>query len=270
MKEQEEKFNIDLKGRLREYLPVLFEFIDIEDFTTNQWETLNNNFVAKYLERRTLYETAGNYLLIRPNIYDIITAKLKGDKPSVLFLDFIKKALEELSDNLDVAGKKSIIKTLYGLLVSYDHRFLDYLGELLTLNNILKSKKYKLIKVESCIVNEKTGDFLFQRIEDGYHDLVEVRSFHINEANTKLEDLFSKKLKAKIMEKTGGEPNYNKFYLIPIVWASVEDLRRVLTVFNDGATFKIQDVLEPVAYACLTTADGAVVYKFGTLSTLPI
>lgn len=85
MENPKDQIVVDLKTRLRKYLPILFEFLDIHDFTIEQWRTLNQNLADRHYERLTKYEQANNYLLVKPNIYDMISASLNGHQPAIIF-----------------------------------------------------------------------------------------------------------------------------------------------------------------------------------------
>lgn len=263
-----EQIVVDLKWRLRQYLPILFEFLDVHDFSQEQWKKLNDNFLKQYHRRQRDYAAAGNYLEVIPNIYDLISAELKGNESATVFMTFLRKVLEELADYLSDREKKLIIKNLFDLMISYDQRFLNFLGELLVLNSIVKTRLYTLVEVESRIVNEKSADFLFKRKDNLALHLVEVRSFHVSEKNTRLQELFTKKLNEKIAEKVDNELEYNSFLLVPMIWAPIDDLRRVKDVYNDGKTFQIKNVAEPVSYISGKYQNGTITYMFGTLSTL--
>jgi hypothetical protein len=155
------------------------------------------NFIAIYQERKEKYHANNNYLQVKPNFFDIVTAKLRGDTAAIKFFDFIRKLLEELDMKLNNTEKSLITDTLYSLLISFDNRFLNFLGELLVLNSINGNPKFRLKAVECLIVDNHKADFLFEFNNKSLH-LLEVVNFHLNEHNTKLDELFERKLTAKI------------------------------------------------------------------------
>jgi len=260
--------DLDLKSRLRQYLPVLFEFLDVEDFEPEQWDKLTANFTDRFLKRKAEYEANNNHLIIERDIYGVITGKLNGERSATLFLDFIRKALEELAGRLTTDEKKLIKKTLFGFLISHDFMFANYLGELLVLNSITKSNSFNLKSVESSIVGDLTADFLFEKTDGTGNELIEVVNLHIDESHTNLVKHLTKKYKRKLADKRGGHIAYNKFTLIPVIWAPFNDLQRVYDIYQNGTIRNIPYVLEPVAYSCTTMKDGEIIYKFGTISTL--
>jgi hypothetical protein len=260
--------DLDLRARLRNYMPVLFKFFDVKDLTTDQWSTLESNFTEVYKQRKAKYEANNNYLQVKPNFYDIVTGKLRGDEAPTKFFDFIRKLLEELDIKLEPAEKSLIVDTLYNLLINFDNRFLNFLGELLVLNSLKANRKFVLKKVESQIVDDKNADFLFEYEGKSLH-LIEVVNFHIDDHNTKLSELFERKLTAKVQKKTNGKQVYNNFSLVPVIWAPYVDLERVLGLFQqNGKICSLPNVWELVAYMAATYPDGAILYRFGTLSTL--
>lgn len=268
MESDAEDLEIDLKYRLGVYLPMLSEFLSVQDFKPEQWDKLNSNFHERHLERKKEYLSNDNHLQVSANIYDIITEKLKGNLNGVKYLEFITKTLEELSDHLSDSGKKAINKTIYDFLISYDHRFRNYLGELLVLNSVIKGNIFSLETVESHIVNNQTADFLFSRKDGRGHQLVEVVNLHITGEHTMLETYLPKSFSRKLAKKTDGETVYAEFILIPVIWAAPVDLLRVLDTWKTMDKTDLKNVCEPVSYLCLTSAEHQVFYKFGTLSTL--
>jgi hypothetical protein len=262
------QLDLDLKSRLRQYLPVLFEFLDVEDFEPEQWDKLTANFTDRFLKRKAEYEANNNHLVVERDIYGVIIGKLKGERSATLFLDFIRKALEELAARLTADEKKLVKKTLFGFLISHDFMFANYLGELLVLNAITKSNSFILKSVESSIAGDLTADFLFEKADGSGNELIEVVNLHIDESHTDLVKHLTKKYRRKLANKRGGHAAYNKFTLIPVIWAPFSDLQRIYEIYQNGDIQKIPYVLEPVAYSCTTMTDGGIIYKFGTISTL--
>ena len=262
MPEPVNPLDLDLKARLRQYLPVLFEFLDVEDFEPEQWAKLTANFTDRFLKRKAEYEANNNHLIIERDIYGVIVGKLNGERSATLFLDFIRKALEELADRLTNNEKKLIIKTLYGFLISHDFKFANYLGELLVLNSITKSNSFILKSVESSIVGDLTADFLFERTDGTGNELIEVVNLHLDETHTNLVKHLTKKYRRKLKDKRGGATTYNKFTLVPVIWAPFSDLQRVLGIYQTGAIKKMAYVFEPVAYYSTKKTYGEIIYKF--------
>ncbi|MBB5396686.1 hypothetical protein [Mucilaginibacter sp. AK015] len=263
-----ENLDLDLKGRLQSYLPVLFDFLSVRDFDSAQWLKLESNFKQRYLQRKADFEANNNYLLVKRNFFDLITGKLRDERAAVIFFDLVKKLLEELADRFTGEEKKQVIPTLYNLMIADDEKFLNFLGELLVLNAVTKGGNFRLIEVESTIVGDLSADFLFERTSDGGKELIEVTNIHIDEKNTRLDERLSSQYARKFQKKTRGAAIFNKFLLVPVIWAPYTDLRRILDLYQGGTMAQNPEVLEPVAYIALTMPDGGIVYQFGSLSTL--
>lgn len=82
---------IDLKNRLSEYIPILFEFLGDE---TISWSKINSQFMKNLDSRKRLYAANDNYLLIEASFYDIISEGINGNKSALRIFSFINKLLE--------------------------------------------------------------------------------------------------------------------------------------------------------------------------------
>jgi len=260
--------SINLEVMLKSHLPIIFELLNEQKLTNYQWKKLNRNFIRIYEKRKKEYFKNNEYLLVKSNIYDLITSSIKGELKATMLLAFIKKTLEELTDNLSISEKKKLRTTVYNLLVSFDSKYYNYLGELLILNNLLRSKDYYLSEIESKIVNKKTADFLIKKRDDTESHLIEVVNVHVEDAHIDLDKLLTDKLVAKLNDKRDGETTYLDFKLVPVIWTSYENLRRVENLYKNGFSISFESVWEPTAFAMFTYPENRVIYRFGNISTL--
>jgi uncharacterized coiled-coil protein SlyX len=266
MKEQNEA--LDIKGRLRTYLAVIFEFFDVSDLKAEQWTKLEINFKERHENRKKDAEAKIDPLEIKPNFFDLVLAKLNGDAIAIKFFDLIKKLLEELADRFDDSEKAMLNKTLYNLLISPKEDYLHFVGELLVLNGLTKSGNFKLLSLESTIAGNRSADFELQHLSSGRKMLVEVTNLHLDEGNTRLVTRLKDHYDRKLDKKIQGETSYNHFSLVPVIWSPVADLERVWKLYQEQQVTNPVNVLEPSAFVTVTDAEGRVDYRFGTISTL--
>ena len=131
-----------LKKRFEEYLPSLLELIS-GDFG---WHSLDNSFKANYEKHKKLYND-GEQQMLKRNIYNTISGAINGNNPDLAFHFYLDNLFKSLSLNLDLNGKIWIKKNLKDLLLW--EGFLETLGELSVLNNLMDTKVYRLIETEA-------------------------------------------------------------------------------------------------------------------------
>ena len=97
-------------------------------------------------------------------IYDTIVQANKNIPQAYRYLHFINKLCGELSGLLTEKEKKLIRKNVYNMLVSFDLKYLNFFGEILVLNSLMKTKQYRLHDVEMKLSNGKEVDFVLKNI----------------------------------------------------------------------------------------------------------
>lgn len=259
---------VDVEPKLREHFPILFELLQGERF---DWKKINTKFSETHLTRLTNF-IHGNNELIEANFFDVLTEHWKGNKKGTRMLNFFRSLLADINRNLDVTAKKKIKKTLYNILIEFDLNYLNYIGELAVLNLFIRNKEYKLNRIESPLGNKKNADFLFDRTDGNGSVLVEVvnvrpKVFPKNHSGIK--NLFEEKFTEKNLLKTGGELRFLKYFLVPVVWGTSEELRRTADFLKVGTKINMPNVTELCAYC--TFSDGqenGSIHKFGPLNTM--
>lgn len=260
--------DFNLKHFLEINLPIIFELLVGNELSNSQWQNLSRKFNLKHQKRIAEYNANNNYLLVERNLYDLILSSLKGELQSSMFFSFIKKVLEELTDNLSIDERKKLRKTIFDFLVSFDAKYYNYLGELLVLNNLLSNPDYELLDIEVEIINNKSADFLIGKKNSNETHLVEVVSIHIGDEHNDLEKAIQKKLSKKVLSKTDGIKSHRPFILIPVVWASYKNLRRIEKWYTERSNSPYPNVKELTAFAMFTYDNNKTFYRYGNISTL--
>ena len=259
----------DVIGRLKSYVPSLFELLGDNELN---WGTIEKQFNNKFTELEKKYEDSGNPITTKVSFYGIITATIQGDNSAFYLFDFIDKLFQELTDKLTVSEKKLVRKNIFDLLVSMDEKFLNYLGELALLNQIIKSGNFRLLNVENPLRSKNEGssiDFKLQNTNSGGVMLVEVVNVHLTENNTEdsfqVQRLLEQKLKEKYL-KTANKSNI-EFQLAPVLWGSHKWIKRILDHYlNEKVSFR--NILTPSCFIPFIDSEGNPVYKFGTIDTI--
>jgi hypothetical protein len=259
---------VDVEPKLREHFPILFELLEGERL---DWGKINTKFSETHLKRLTDF-IHGNNELIEANFFDVLTEYWKGNKQGIRMLNFFRSLLDDINRNLDIADKKKIKKTLYNLLIEFDLNYLNYIGELAVLNSFIRNREYRLNRIESPLGNKKKADFLFDRCDGKGPVLVEVvnvrpRVFPQDHSGLKI--LFEEKFEEKNLLKTGGDLRFLKYFLVPVIWGTSEELKRTADFIKVGPKINMPNVTELCAYCTFDDdQENGIIHKFGTLSTM--
>jgi hypothetical protein len=256
-----------VKANLEAYLPALAELADGRDFP---WTKIDKLFQKKLDERTTASQ--GQSMEVEASLYDLIISLKKQETRAVGLLHFIERLAEELLNRLSLVEKQLISGNMKQLLLSFDSKYLNFLGELAVLNKLLKFSAYRLTAVERPLSNQKSIDFMLQNEETGRHVLVEVMSIHLNESRVvtdaeAIRKFLTHKLTKKVASKLTDLVDAPEFQLIPVIWGSCQAVQ-VYSDFFKAHALALPNVLEPVSL--LNYHDGAGNYdcRFGSLSTL--
>lgn len=166
--------------------------------------------------------------------------------------------------------KKALLSdTFRSLLTNWDLKFLNFIGELSVLNNLLKSG-YQLNTLEEEMPNGKHMDFTIIN-QNGNKVLVEVRNIHLHEGEDKTDKQLVSKIKRKLTRKVNAKSKNGLagivFHTVPVIWAPHKVLLRLKALYDQNLNMLHLNVLEPVAYACFTYENDYVI-KFGSVKTI--
>jgi hypothetical protein len=246
------------------YLPSIMQIIPLSD---PDWKRIDDLFLQKHGKR--LQNAINGVVLIEASLFDIIIEVKKGNIQAIRLLDFFNKLTTEILLYVDVTGLRKIRKNLKDLLLNFDSKYLNFVGELAVLNNLMKSRSYNLIDVEASLPDsKKTIDFKIASKSGESPILVEVVNIHLDETRTD-KDGIETFLTHRLSKKKESKSTSISFFLIPVIWGSASALKTYSDYFKEN-TVHIQSVLEPVAY--LTFSDPAdsnfMLHRFGSISTL--
>lgn len=256
-----------VKNNLSYYFPAL---IQLCDGLKMDWDYIDSLF-AKEIAKRTK-QANGETIQIETNIYYNIVKIKKGDKSAIGFMDFLNKMVEELCMNLYSQERALIKPNIRRILTSFNIKFLDFVGEIAVLNNLIKSKSYRLHSVEAPLPNGKAIDFTLRRILDNTLVDVEVSNIHLDSErveanNTAIRKFLTDRLTQKIAEKKEKLFSKKDFFLVPVIWGQGRDIKIYSDYFKNNK-MHIEQVIEPLAYITFSYDENSFVHRFGTVSTL--
>lgn len=236
---KEEIIEVDLESRLKMYVPALFKLMGQQPFS---WSQLNKRYSTFLQQRKIDFRLNGNYLKIEVNFFDVIlqvmtTQQLEYEN----YFVYINKVFKNLSEVLSNEEKIMVNSILRNLLGQFNRKYIHSLGELFVLNNIMKSGKYRLKKIEyegTKLGGNKQGksiDFLFYSLDLKSEILLEVMNLELTEKNVssdfEIERLLRSKIEGKIEDKKKSFPQKN-FNIVPVLWGTSDDLRIVYDFYK--------------------------------------
>jgi len=259
---------VNLEQGLRAYMPAMFRVLGNGNLKKGQWRNLNKKFVEEYNKRKALFHANNNYLLIEANLFDLINATLRGDESAFRLVGLLDILFKGLGKHLLEDEKIMVRDTIYATLINFDHKFRNFVGELLVLLNAVENRRYTLLGVEiDFIANNNTADFTLLDGSTGNKELVEVVNIHFDDANY-LKETLENKIRDKVDKKTGGRADYKSFTLAPVIWAPWKVLKEIGELYKTGNGVVMDAVNEPLAYCFFSGPNDIPVYRFGKISTL--
>ncbi|MBL7920368.1 MAG: hypothetical protein JNJ40_08645 [Bacteroidia bacterium] len=241
------KEGFDAKGDIQKYMPNLSMMIDLLQPSFG-WASINEDWNKKFIqilkERDQLAEQAKLEnrelppLKIRHTVLSLTHGVDMGVESSARFLKFLDGIFENLMNFIEVKDYGLLRKSFHDFLL-FDETFLNFAGEMLMLNSILLTKKYKLVSTNFRIVDIGPDiDFVFLRIEDLAIIPVEVVNITLTDEhfkdNSYIEKFLSGKYTDKLNKKNKSGINYA---LNPVIWAIDSDenhnLLRLINFFEE-------------------------------------
>jgi hypothetical protein len=260
----------DIKNRLKDYFPIIFELLGDNNL---DWKTIEKRFGKKLDEHIIKFNFKGQPIRIEASLFHIIIASKQGKDEAIGRLDSITKLFQELIIRLDNEEKRLIKKNLFDLLTNIDMKYLNFLGELCVLNQVRRNIDLKLIATEQPLDKDNRKgakiDFVFFNEKSTNKFLVEIINIHINETNTSTDD----KIKTLLDQKLNGKLNRKgikmtpEFLLVPVIWGQPDEIKRLIQYYK---TFKPKFQNTSIPFYSLAFPDefGNLVHKFRAIDTI--
>jgi hypothetical protein len=253
------------KEIIGQFLPSIMKIID--DDQSFGWIEINSKF-NKIVKDRTKIQSENS--TIEPTLFDVIFSAQHGNREPVLQLNLLENLFSEMATLLDTYGKQLIKDNLRNLLKSSDNKYMNFVGEIAALVNILKTSLYKLEAIEFQLPSGKSVDFKIKNISSEEISYVEVFSIHLNSDKVfsdqnEIEIFLTGRINKKILSKEFSEDlNY---FIVPILWGKHKDLL-IYSDFFQKSRFKINRVIEPLSFLTFIEMDGSILHRFGRISEL--
>ncbi|HTB06640.1 MAG TPA: hypothetical protein VK806_06755 [Bacteroidia bacterium] len=257
------------RENLTKYLPSL---ITIENELSLNWKKIDQLYSEEIEKRVKLLEDKES-IPVSPAIFDAIIESEKGNLVAIGYLDFADKLFQELAMHFTKSEISLLKDNVRNFLTRLDSRHIEYLGEIMVVNQIKKNMKCTLISTEARLNKGKSIDFKLRLNDQNSYILLEVYNIHlghgrVESSDEKLKSFLDTRLKGKISSKKAISSE-EIFILAPVFWGEDEDIDIYSEYFKRNR-MHIKNVLEPAAYAGYRDKNtGRPIHFFGTISTLP-
>lgn len=263
------KTRMDTKKIIRDNISGLY--ILIEETEQNfSWSSVNKSF-SKHLDSAKKRLQENGTFQKDTNLFSLLVEKLHGEGKGNAMLDFYNQLFISLSENLNLDEKKLIHKTLKNILTNNDKDYIHFIGELATLNEIIKTKEYILKGVEYPIINKKgiTSDFLLIQKSNNLEIYLEVLNIHLHEKEfqsySEIEYHLNSKYEIKKKEKIISLDK--KILIQPVFWTKSESQLKQLSEFYNNSNFIIENILTPLTYSSWKS-NNIFEHKFENIKTI--
>lgn len=249
------------------YLPALLEITCVDpDFP---WDRIDRNFSALWKTKSA--QAIGDVIKVEMTLFFMMMSASKGNMQAIGMLHFLNLLFEELSDQLHADEKKLICSNIKDIIQTPNLMFFNFVGEIATLNNLMKTKEYRLSRVEAPLGNGSSIDFQLKKLNNNIL-LVEIVNIHLGSERVEadpiaIDKFLTNRLMGKIEKKKKGLKENIDFYLIPVLWGGWKEIEVYSTYFK-SRKLTIANVIEPVAYLQHSNGLGYFDHQFGRVSTL--
>jgi hypothetical protein len=259
----------DIENSLRKYMPSLIKLLGTQKI---KWASINGNLQSYIEKAKEEHQSTGQVVQRDATFYSIIIRKISGKGDTDGMFDFFNKTCESLMSILTETEKKPLHRMISKVLLMLDYRYLNFIGELATLNKFMETCEYELINIEEPISSNKgtSADLFLKRKKDNIEVLIEVLNLHIEIQEfvefADFEYYLNSKLKNKIKEKL---INPNRIIFIqPVLWT--KDLKQLQFIcdFYSKTNFTIENVIIPMSYLTYKHSDGRYEHRFESIMTI--
>lgn len=260
---------MDLEKIIKEHVFSLYNLISQ---TENEfsWNSVNKS-LTKHLKKANEISLKKGTFLKDANLFSLLIEKLYGEGKGNAMLDFYEQLFYDLDQNLELNEKKLLHNSIKNILTNNDKNYIDFIGELATLNAIIRTRKYHLKGIEQIIIDGKntTADFLLIQKDNNFEIYLEVLNIHLYEKDFQdyseiqyhLNSKYEIKKRDKILTR-------DKIILIqPVFWTKSEEQLKQLYQFYNNSNYFIDNIQTPLAYSSWVV-NGKYEHRFESIKTI--
>lgn len=257
----------DVKKILESQMPYLIKLLNGQNIS---WTKINKNLKKEHQFRKDNYT---NGKLIDVNIFSIITEFIFENKDSFGMFNFYNSTFEQLFYRLTDRELKFTHKMIKCILLNLDYKYLNFIGEIATLNVYMSSGDFELLNIEEKIYeqNNVQADLFLKRKKDGVKFLVEIVNIHIEDkkftTTDEIELFIGGKFKEKYEDTFFDNPRFN-LTIQPIIWTkSIEQIKLLEKVFKKYEK-NVKYIRIPMCYLTYEDSNGNYEHRFEYITTI--
>ena len=256
-----------VKRNLTNYIPELTKFIGDEKFP---WDEIENKYNSR---NENLFNNKHvDSILLEASIFDQIISLKKGNSAFEGMVDYYNKLFYQLNLLLNLEEKILVFKIIKNLLISFDSKYLNYLGELSVLYRLKNTGNFTIIEIEKTLPNGKSIDFDLMILNPKMRVLLEVTNIHLNpkkveQDKKKIGVFIDGRLNRKMKDKKKNLIEEWNIHLIPVIWGEFKHIEIYHKYYKANST-DVPLSYEPLAFLTLFDKKGNYFPKFGSVKTL--
>lgn len=255
-------FRYNVEKYLRQYMPSVIELLNGQQIS---WTTINKNFRAYIADKK---EKLGSNpeIIEEATFFSILYRKQRGYGDTDAMFFFFDTIFTSLNSVLSDTEKRLLHRMITKVFSSLNKNYLNFIGELATLNYFMIQGRYELINIEEKIHRERniSIDIYLRHKEDNRELLIEVLNIHLEHLEFQNEIQLKKHLESKLTEKIDSKCiNPERVIIIqPVIWIKSEEQLKSVFEFYTNTKFLISQVEKPFVYASYQTNSGPFEHKF--------
>jgi hypothetical protein len=266
-----EKFKIkyDVKTSLANHMPSLVRLLGEQNIA---WSSINKNLLKYINEVKVEFISTKIPIEREATFYSILVRKFFGKGDTDAMFDFYDKTFVSLNKVLTEIEKKPLHRMISKVLSNLNHNYLNFIGELATLNKFMDTGEYHLNDIEKIIHPEKNkgADISLIRKMDNIEVLIEVLNIHLETKKFENYDQLEYHLQSKFENKSKDKFINPKIiiFIQPIIWTSDLEQLNMVCKFYSETNFKMENVIVPMSYLTFKHTDGKFEHRFESLKTI--
>lgn len=255
------------KNIIQIYLPALINLLgDDQKFSWKKIDKLINRIINNRIEKY-----GNETITVNATIFDVMIAAQKGTKEAIMQLEFLNLLFNDLNQLLNEKEKSLIRSIIENILKSPNNNYINFVGEIGALVNLMSTGLYRLENVEYPLESGKSIDFQLRKIDTNELVLAEIVSIRLDPDKVindkdEMETFISKRIDQKINSKDNQNTN-RKFFLIPIILGPSTCLK-IYSDFFKNYKIEVDYVIEPLAFLSFHIDQNEYLHKFSRISKL--
>lgn len=270
MSEKKNKCNVE---KLLELLmPSVLDLIGKQRIS---WNAINSGLEKHLLKIREDIDLSDTGEILKDTtFYSFLIGSINGNSKTEPMFDFFNKTFNELKERLSKDEVVHLHKMIKTVLTNFDYKYINFIGELATLNAYKSTEDYTLLNIEEIIYNDERNtraDLLLKRNNDNVLFLVEIVNVHLENRKLNNKDLITKFVDGKIKEKLKKtffeNPKY-ELYLQVVIWIdNIKQVEILSEIFNKR---KKKNIFIPMCYLTYVDKYGEFEHRFEYVNTILI